>query len=64
MDDVIYVEGVLKINSFSGKIVVYLRKINWKLKRWKNYEKRENQVYMFSTCFNMFLYSFNNEFYE
>ena len=28
-----------------------------------NYEKKENQVYMFFTCFNMFLYSVNSEFY-
>lgn len=28
----------------------------------KNHEKRENQVYIFFTCFNMFLYSVNSEF--
>ena len=35
----------------------------YKVMEVENYEKKENQVYMFFTCFNMFLYSVNSEFY-
>ena len=52
------IADVIMVKSWYGWI--------WQIgswQRWKNYEKKENQVYMFFTCFNMFLYSVNSEFY-